>query len=609
MTVSLQNPTSGLVVSYQWYESTVSAAGPWTPVGLDLPTHTTTQAVDTWYYCEVTCSEDPTTAASTPLAVPMSTPSFPQDWSSGVADPNCWRAAALVGTAKPTYSPVSGFQVGTGSVKWDFWSFSANQQMALTSPTFDTLTDDFVVLFDVAGSMYNANVDRIELEESSDGGVTWTPITTMDNGPTGTLMTTGAQILNFVPTIPGHWRTLTYALSTGTNRLRFRGIAGFGNSVYLDNVHVTEQPAYHSSLGTGCHEVYRSSLVQLLPDAPAAKIALEGNSLLFVHTGDGYVGFWEAGAASAYFRAPSIGATSLTFEGTDDGHATITPTLAAPIPGGFATDWTVSVNGILTAGSVANNLNDHSPTLADVGAAPGLAFYSWSDWDTTDATSGPIQVEEVGDQLYVTWNDVESYPGPDRCTFQYQIDLADGHVRISWVAHAPATSTRSVLVGATLAGTGSPPLSSVLATATPFVVAQDLAAMSLTASGAPINNGPAVTYTIEDLPESLPGSGIHHSAVVFGFAAIPGGYSLGVPPFDFGAPGCNGYLATFDHIELLAPSTTPSVSFQIAWNIPGKPARLWMQAVGLFNPRSLPIGLSPGGIATSNALEIYVEEF
>ena len=57
-----QNATPGSVVSYQWYSSTVSGTGPWTPVGTNAPTFVTNQTAASWYYCDVTCSVGPVSA-------------------------------------------------------------------------------------------------------------------------------------------------------------------------------------------------------------------------------------------------------------------------------------------------------------------------------------------------------------------------------------------------------------------------------------------------------------------------------------------------------------------------------------------------------------------
>jgi hypothetical protein len=364
-------------------------------------------------------------------------------------------------------------------------------------------------------------------------------------------------------------------------------------------------------VGTGCYDSFQSALVQEFAGSPAAKAALDGNSMVFVNTGSSYIAHWEAGGASTYV-APSMSATTLTFGDPDDGEVTITPSLATPVPGGVTADWTVSANGILTAGAVANNLTDYTPARADVASATGLAFYTWRDWNAGESGSGPIQSEEVGNMLYITWNGVEAYgtPSPNVGTFQFQVDMSTGHVRIVWVSFETSTSTATVLVGATLAGASATPPSSDLTTATPFTMGTDIAALSLSAVGAPINNGPAVTYTINNLPETAPGSGLYNPLLVFSFSAsIPGGYDLDTTPFVFGMPGCNGYLGSFDAFVNFGVVGTSSFTFPIAWSIPGTPLQISMQALGAFAPGSLANGQNPAGLVVSNALDLNIENF
>jgi subtilisin-like proprotein convertase family protein len=69
--LSLQNPTSGSGVTYQW-QSGPSSTGPWTNFGSNSPFQTTTQAVDTWYRCVVNCTEPGGgVGESTPVQVTM----------------------------------------------------------------------------------------------------------------------------------------------------------------------------------------------------------------------------------------------------------------------------------------------------------------------------------------------------------------------------------------------------------------------------------------------------------------------------------------------------------------------------------------------------------
>jgi hypothetical protein len=54
---SVQNPTLGFGVTYQWQVSTTGATGPWTNVGTDSPNYSATQNQTSWYQAVVTCNE------------------------------------------------------------------------------------------------------------------------------------------------------------------------------------------------------------------------------------------------------------------------------------------------------------------------------------------------------------------------------------------------------------------------------------------------------------------------------------------------------------------------------------------------------------------------
>ncbi|MCX8480074.1 MAG: hypothetical protein ORN56_09805, partial [Chitinophagales bacterium] len=66
--LSLQNASTGSVVSYQWY-SGPSSAGPWTAFGTNAPAQTIFPTSTAWYYCNVTCSVGPSSTASNPTQV------------------------------------------------------------------------------------------------------------------------------------------------------------------------------------------------------------------------------------------------------------------------------------------------------------------------------------------------------------------------------------------------------------------------------------------------------------------------------------------------------------------------------------------------------------
>ena len=71
--LGLTNATIGGGVTYQWFASTNSITGPWTPVGTGLATYSPVgQTVQTWYYAEVTCNGN--TGSSSVLQVSMNAP-------------------------------------------------------------------------------------------------------------------------------------------------------------------------------------------------------------------------------------------------------------------------------------------------------------------------------------------------------------------------------------------------------------------------------------------------------------------------------------------------------------------------------------------------------
>jgi len=286
-TLGLQNATTGSGVTYQWYSSTTSAGGPWNPLGTSA-TLSASQVVDSWYYCDVTCSAGPSTGSSAVEFVPMSTPSAVQDWSTGVVTPNCWSISNPVGTYLPAYSTASGYGVGTGSAGFNFYNASNTYELVLTSPTFAAVGAGTDVYFDAAGATYiGGEIDHMLLEESNDGGTTWTLIADLTNEPVnGALNTGGATSSPFVPTA-AQWTSLHYPLTAGTNRVRFHGVSNYGNVCYVDNVSIGVPPsARNTTYGGGC-DGYTMS---------AAPAPVTGNTVIF-----NQVGIPEAAPASGVY--------------------------------------------------------------------------------------------------------------------------------------------------------------------------------------------------------------------------------------------------------------------------------------------------------------------
>lgn len=363
--------------------------------------------------------------------------------------------------------------------------------------------------------------------------------------------------------------------------------------------------AYHQNYGTGCYS-YSNDLTNLLQSfagTPAAKAALDGNAMQFTPTANGYVAIWLPGVASALYVPPTPAATIVA--NADDTTTTFTPSIAAPIPGGTAAQWTVSSNGILTAAATGNQGTDWTATLAETATATGLAFYSWRDYQPALTNSGKVKTEEVGGVMYVTFDGVFEIGTTNPATFQWQIDLTTGNVTMVWLSMAASTNTTTMVVGCTLAGTGAVPTSADLSTASPFVMGPPitLAPLTLSASPAPvINPSTTCTYTISNIPEFVPGSGVYLSVLFLSVNPLPGGIDLSGILTQL--PGCKAYIGTLDVSSggavTLAPTATVPVTFFAPAFAPG--STIAAQAASLFDPAFPLANGEAGGFVLSNGV-------
>ena len=242
-TLSLQN-AAGNGATYAWE---FDNGGGWTAFGTSAPTQVVNQSVATSYRCTVNCPAgggSPTSATSNPIAVPMSS-TFPVDFAPVVFPSNCWSATAAATLLRSTVNAYGAS--GQGAAQWNFFSASTGTVLTITSPTFTAVGAGQQLRFDVAGAAYSADggttvdSDIINVEVSTDGGANWTNLAAMSNNTGGAANTAPPQAGNFVPAA-GQWATRTYSVPTGTNMVRFRGVSGFGNSVYVDNIVVEPIP-------------------------------------------------------------------------------------------------------------------------------------------------------------------------------------------------------------------------------------------------------------------------------------------------------------------------------------------------------------------------------
>jgi hypothetical protein len=223
----------------------------------------------------------------------------------------------------------------------------------------------------------------------------------------------------------------------------------------------------------------------------------------------------------------------------------------------------------------------------------------------TGAVGGQVKTEEVGGVLYVTFDGVFEFSTTNPATFQWQINLTSGDVTMVWISMAVTTNTTTMVVGSTLAGAGSVPASQNLATATPFVLAPpaSLSPMTLSASPAPVlNPSTNVTYTIANIPEFVPGSGVHVSVVYLSLSPVPSGLELAGLLTQL--PGCRAYIGSLDlgigAAVTLSPTNAVTFPFAPPFFTPG--ATIAAQAVALFNPAFPLLNGEAGGFVVSNGV-------
>lgn len=145
----------------------------------------------------------------------------------------------LSGIGATTNGPVGGHGNSDNSLLVGFWWTSPGTE---TTMTFDKLewTERInnQVSFDVAYRQYTSENDRLEVEVSTDCGVTWENV--YDKAGS-TLSSVGASQTFFVPGA-NDWRSDTVDLSAYDDAaevvIRFKITAAFGNNMYLDNINL-----------------------------------------------------------------------------------------------------------------------------------------------------------------------------------------------------------------------------------------------------------------------------------------------------------------------------------------------------------------------------------
>ncbi|MDP3557433.1 MAG: T9SS type A sorting domain-containing protein [Bacteroidota bacterium] len=135
----------------------------------------------------------------------------------------------------------SGFGVGVGSAKYDFWNnYEWGDYDDLFMPALNLSSVSNVVLsFDVAYAQYTDQSDKLDVFVSNDCGASWTNVFAKN----GALLAT-APSYSVGPFVPNatQWRKEVINLPAQANQplvlLKFRATADYGNNLYIDSVKI-----------------------------------------------------------------------------------------------------------------------------------------------------------------------------------------------------------------------------------------------------------------------------------------------------------------------------------------------------------------------------------
>lgn len=134
------------------------------------------------------------------------------------------------------------------SIYGDFYDYSTGTIIDITSPVINVAgLPGGSVSFDLAHKQWSATlVDRLQVLISTDCGTTFTTVVYDKTSATGLATVAGLGGSEYTPAGAADWRRESITLppsafSTGILMVRFRGLSGFGNNLFIDNINIDKQ--------------------------------------------------------------------------------------------------------------------------------------------------------------------------------------------------------------------------------------------------------------------------------------------------------------------------------------------------------------------------------
>ncbi len=161
-----------------------------------------------------------------------------QDFDNPSFPPTGWTATCSYSAMNWDWTlRCGGYGLGYGCMKANFSDAITGTTFDFVSPVFSAAIAGDSLIFDHAYTYYSSYIDHLKIFYSTDAGTNWIELITLNGGNGGTLTTAPPTATPFVPTA-AQWATKNYALPLGTNKIKFNGISGYGNNLYLDNIKI-----------------------------------------------------------------------------------------------------------------------------------------------------------------------------------------------------------------------------------------------------------------------------------------------------------------------------------------------------------------------------------
>jgi hypothetical protein len=134
---------------------------------------------------------------------------------------------------------LGGFGRSNGCFRWDFWTIPNNQSSRIIYEKIDMTqanANTAWLKWSTGYAQYTNELDRLEVQVSTDCGLTWT---TLYNQAGANLSTAPASNSRFYPNV-NQWRadsvSLTPYLTSTDLMIAFKGTSAYGNSLYVDDI-------------------------------------------------------------------------------------------------------------------------------------------------------------------------------------------------------------------------------------------------------------------------------------------------------------------------------------------------------------------------------------